>query len=75
MKKEYDINDQILLEYKIKSEETGTPTFGHNFVKNNKGKCFIIFEDKEFELMPCFVLKNDVNNNILKIKLIGINWN
>ena len=46
MKKEYDINDQILIEYKIESDETDINIFEYDFVKNNKGKCFIIFEDK-----------------------------
>ena len=46
---------------------------GYYFVENNKGKCFIIFEDKEFELTEYFELKKNVNNNTLKIKLIGIN--
>jgi len=73
MKREYDINDQILIEYEIKSDETHIKIFGYDFVKKNKGKCFIIFEDKEFELDVYFELKNNVNNNILKIKLIGIN--
>ena len=73
MKREYDINDQILIEYKIENNELGILIFGYDFVKNNKGKCFIIFEDKEFELTYYFKLKNNANNNILKIKLIGIN--
>ena len=73
MKREYDINDQILIEYKITSNKTRIWIFGYRFVENNKGKCFIIFEDKEFELTSYFKLKNNVNNNILKIILIGIN--
>ena len=38
MKREYDINDQILLEYKIKSNETKIKIFGDDFVENNKGR-------------------------------------
>ena len=68
------VNNQSLLEYKIKNNETEIRIFGYNFVKNNKKKCFIICEDKEFELMKLFKLKNKANNNnILKIKIIGIN--
>ena len=73
MKKKYDINDQILLKYRIKNNETLIKIFGCQFVQNNKKKCFIIYEDKEFELKPFFILENKVANNILKISLIGIN--
>ena len=73
MKRKYDINDQILLDYEIEGYEKGIRIFGYYFVKNNHRKCFIICEDKEFKLMEYFELKNNVNNNILKIKLIGIN--
>ena len=73
MKIKYDINDQILIEYRIKNNQTKIQIFGQMFVKNNKGKCFIICENKEFELMEYFELKNNVNNDILRIKLIGIN--
>ena len=73
MKIKYDINNQILIEYKIESNKRQIKIFGYEFVKNNKGKCFIIYEDKKFELTENFELKNKANNNILKIKLIGIN--
>ena len=42
-------------------------------VKNNKGKCKIIYNNKEYELTEYF---NDIDNNIkkeIKIKLKGIN--
>ena len=73
IKWKYDIKDQILLEYVIKSNETKIRIFGLFFVLRNKRKGFIIYEDKEFELMEFFELENNINNNILKIKLIGIN--
>jgi len=73
MKRKYDINDQILIEYKIESNKSSIKIFGFNFVKNNEGKCFIIYEDIIFELTEYFELKNKAKNNILKIKLIGIN--
>ena len=72
MKMKYDIDVQISIEYEIKSKETKIRIFGNDFVKNNKGKCFIIYEEKLFELMTFFELKDKINNNILKIKLIGI---
>ena len=73
LKKKYDINDQILIEYKINSNTNKIQIFGNNFVLNNKNKCFIIYENREFELMEFFELKNNAHNNILKIKLIDIN--
>ena len=49
--------------------------FGYTFVKNNKDKCKIRYNDKEYELKTYF---NDIdkkynNENIIKIKLKGIN--
>ena len=38
-----------------------------------KGNCSIIYEEKKIELTAIFELKNKAYNNILKIKLIGIN--
>ena len=73
IKIQYDFNDQISIEYKIESSETRIKILGIDFVRHNKGNCFIIYEDKEFELMEFFELENNINNNILKIKLIGIN--
>ena len=45
----------------------------YGVVENNKVKCLIICEEDEFELTEYFEVKNYINNNILKIKLIGIN--
>ena len=68
------VNNQSLLEYKIKSNETKIRVFGKNFVKNNIGKCYIIYEDKKYKLIQYFELKNKNNNNILRIKIISINY-
>ena len=73
MQKKYDVNNQIIIEYKIQNEDKKIRIFGDYFVKNNKIKCLIICDDSEFELDEYFALKNFVNNKILKIKLIGIN--
>jgi hypothetical protein len=35
MKIKYDINNQILIEYKIESNERHIKIFGYEFVKNN----------------------------------------
>ena len=55
----YDINDTNII------------IFGSDFVKNNKNICKIIIDNKEYELMEQFTIKNNVNN-LLKIKLKGI---
>ena len=47
--------------------------FGKNFVKRNKDKCKIIYNNKEYELTEYF---NDIDedfNSEIKIKLKGIN--
>ena len=46
--------------------------FGSNFVKNNKNKCKMIIDNKEYELAEKYKVKRS-NNNKLKIKLKGIN--
>ena len=46
--------------------------FGSEFVKNNKNKCKMIIDNEEYEIKEKFNIKN-YNNNILKIKLKGIN--
>ena len=75
--------DEIILTYKINKKLDNNDKiriFGNYFVENNKKKCNIIYEEKIYPL-NCFFYykniinydKNDDNNFILKIKLIGIN--
>ena len=45
--------------------------FGSEFVKNNKNICKMIIDDKEHEISEKFNITN-FNNNILEIKLKGI---
>ena len=73
LQKKYDINNQITIEYKVEKGDTKIRIFGGNFVKHNREKCFIICENNEFELSEYFEFKNFIDDNILKIKLIGIN--
>ena len=47
--------------------------FGYAFVGNNKNTCKMIIDNKEYELQQKYNVKNNNNNNILKIKLLGIN--
>ena len=57
------------LEYKatIKSKKR---LFSDYFIKNNKDKCKIIYNEKEYELTKYFEIDNNLNNdNIIKIQL------
>ena len=74
IEKKYDLNNQILIEYLINNNEKEIKIFGYEFVKNNKDKCIIIYQNNEYDLNEFFDLNNHINNNsILQIKLIGIN--
>ena len=63
-----EINNEIELIYKPKKKDK-VGIFGSEFVKNNKDKCRIIYNNKEYELKEYF---NDIDYNIeneIKIKL------
>ena len=47
--------------------------FGEKFVKNNKNICYIIYDGKKYELMEYFKINNWRHDELLEIKLIGIN--
>ena len=46
--------------------------FGYYFVNNNANICKMIIDNREYELAEQFDIKNNNNNNILKIKLKGV---
>ena len=52
--------DEITIIYKLDNRKT-VKIFDKNFVEINKDKCKIIYNNKEYELMEKFKLKN---NNI-----------
>ena len=60
---------EINIVYNINKEKIAI--FGSIFVLNNKNKCKMVIDNKEYEINERFYDKN--NNNILKIKLRGIN--
>ena len=70
---EFEITiDEIIILYNIKSEdiEKGKISiFGKDFVENNKNKCKIIIDGKEYELMEELNIKNEER---IEIKLIEI---
>ena len=53
-------SDVIHLKYKMPEREKKVKAFGKEFVKNNKNKCYIIYQNKKHELC--------VNINICKYK-------
>ena len=61
--------------YKVFNYGEKIKIFGQNFVKNNKNKCLIIFEDKIYSLKEYFLVniefKNDLNKKI-ELKLLEI---
>ena len=68
--------DYIIINYKLNMKNEKLRIFGKYFVRNNKNKCKIIYENKEYNL--CEYL-NDINNeynnndNIITIKLKDYN--
>ena len=78
-KKEYNkvnkISDninEIKIIYKINKNEKEIKLFGFNFIDNNKDKCKLIYENKEYELKAYFSIK-ERNIELLEIKLNDIN--
>ena len=67
------INNEILVIYKINQNDKTIKLFNIEFVNNNKKNCKIIVEGKEYELLEEFDIKNiHKNKDILEIKLKGI---
>jgi len=49
-------NNKNIMKYKIVKGEESIKIFGNIFVKNNKDKCKIVFEKKEYDLSEYFIL-------------------
>ncbi len=67
--------DKITINYEINDDDDEVNLFGKEFVENNINNCKLIIEDKEYELMEYFEIKNLKNkstNNILSVELNGI---
>ena len=67
--------DYIIIKYKIEKNQNKINIFGEDFVRNNSNHCKIIYDNNEHELSAYINVDNikDIKNNILEIKLIGIN--
>ena len=68
----YRDSSEINIIYEIKRDDEDIRIFGDDFVRNNEYLCKMIIDNKEYEIREKYNVKNN-NNNILKIKLIGIN--
>ena len=62
---------EIYIIYNIENKEY-IDIFGYNFVINNKKYCKMLIDNKEYEI-KCHYNVEKYKNNILKIKLKGIN--
>ena len=64
----------ITLKYKIDQNNSTISLFGKDFVKNNKDKCNIIYEGKEYELQEYIDIENkhNISSKEIIIYLKGI---
>ena len=60
--------NEIIIKYKI-GKENKIRIFGDEFVKNNKASFQMIINDKNYNLDSFYNIKNEKENEILKIKL------
>jgi len=63
-----EYKDEINITYNIKNEND-VHIFGKKFVENNKDKCKIVFENKEYELNEYFKIKNYTSNKLKKLQI------
>ena len=62
--------DSVTLELEYKATNGRyIKLFGYEFVNNNKDKCKIIYNEKEYDLMEYFTFDNNYNHNSNKIQL------
>ena len=63
-------NKMIKLEYKYDNKEKNIYFLGMNFIKSNKNKCYIIFNNKQYKLTNNIKeLKDIKKKSIIQIKL------
>ena len=58
---------EINIIYDIKRDKKYINIFGNDFVKNNKNKCKMIIDNKEYEITEDYYVNNN-NNKLNKIK-------
>jgi surface protein len=65
-------NDKYLLYYSMEQVEDKIKIFGSIFVKNNRNKCKIIFNNKKYELQEELDI-NDLDIDVFSIIIVGVN--
>ena len=65
--------DEIIIRYKINKNEKEIKIFDNKFINNNKDKCKIIYEEKEYEIKERWNIDDKIKKEILEIKLKAIN--
>ena len=63
--------NEITIQYKVLGNDLRI--FGDNFVKTNRGKCFVQFKGDNRQLSTYFLFEKDRNKEFIEIKLFGIN--
>ena len=66
------LNCIITIIYKIDKGDNKIKIFGENFVKNNKGKCFMIYEGQKLDISEYFESKDLKDKEKIEIKLTGL---
>ena len=65
--------NEIHIKYKIKKEDNKIRIFGNKFIHMNYNNCKIVINGKEKELVSFYDIERLEENEILEIKLKGIN--
>ena len=60
---------EIIIRYKINKDDKEINIFSNSFIDNNKNKCKIIYEEKEYEIKNTWTIDDNFKNKILEIKL------
>ena len=63
-----ETNNEINITYNVENEND-IHIFGKNFVENNKDKCKIEFENKEYEIKECFHIEDYTNYKLNKLQI------
>ena len=70
-----NFSNEITIKYKYETNNESISIFGRCFIEHNKDICKFIYNNKEYKLQERFNIENikKQKDNILEIKLIGIN--
>ena len=68
-----EYKDEIIIRYKINKNEKKIKIFDCDFIENNRDKCKIIYQGKEYKIKEKWDIDDKIKNEIIEIKLKGIN--